>query len=282
MPESDAAAHLLRGPPRRRDARLRLARDRRGHRFEPLLHLGHDRQPQGRALLAPLHRAAQLRGVHARRLRPVGRRRRPARWCPCSTSTPGAFPYAAAMAGAKLVMPGPRLDGASLFELFESEGVTLTAGVPTIWLALLQHMEKNALTLSHAQARGDRRGRGAAGDDPRLPRAPRRRGAARLGHDGAEPARHREPLQGEARAPGTRRRATRCARSRAARSSASTCASSAPTAPPLPHDGTAFGDLQVRGHWVIDRYFSGAGGDVAATTAGSRPATSPPSTPTAT
>src|SRR5213596_2064138 len=39
------------------------------------------------------------------------------------------IPYAAAMAGAKLVLPGPNLDGASLFQLLEGEGVTLTAGV---------------------------------------------------------------------------------------------------------------------------------------------------------
>jgi 3-(methylthio)propionyl---CoA ligase len=42
--------------------------------------------------------------------------------------------YAAPMNGAKLVMPGPRLDGASLYELFEAEGVTMSLGVPTVWL----------------------------------------------------------------------------------------------------------------------------------------------------
>ncbi|MDQ0141823.1 3-(methylthio)propionyl-CoA ligase [Cupriavidus necator] len=52
------------------------------------------------------------------------------------------IPYAAAMNGCKLVLPGPRLDGASLFELMESEGVTCSAGVPTIWLSLMQHMER--------------------------------------------------------------------------------------------------------------------------------------------
>ena len=50
-------------------------------------------------------------------------------------------PYAAAMAGAKLVFPGPRLDGASLQELFEGESVTCALGVPTVWLGLLQHLE---------------------------------------------------------------------------------------------------------------------------------------------
>jgi 3-(methylthio)propionyl---CoA ligase len=42
--------------------------------------------------------------------------------------------YTAPMNGAKLVYPGPRLDGASLYELFEAEGVTLSLGVPTVWL----------------------------------------------------------------------------------------------------------------------------------------------------
>jgi len=55
------------------------------------------------------------------------------------------IPYAAPMVGAKLVLPGPKLDGASLHELMESERVTVSAGVPTIWLALLQHVEANKL-----------------------------------------------------------------------------------------------------------------------------------------
>jgi acyl-CoA synthetase (AMP-forming)/AMP-acid ligase II len=42
--------------------------------------------------------------------------------------------YTAPMNGAKLVMPGPRLDGQSLYELFETEGVTASLGVPTVWL----------------------------------------------------------------------------------------------------------------------------------------------------
>jgi 3-(methylthio)propionyl---CoA ligase len=45
------------------------------------------------------------------------------------------------MVGAKLVLPGPWLDGKSLYELFESEGVTLSAGVPTVWQGLLAHVE---------------------------------------------------------------------------------------------------------------------------------------------
>jgi acyl-CoA synthetase (AMP-forming)/AMP-acid ligase II len=49
------------------------------------------------------------------------------------------IPYGATMVGAKLVLPGARLDGESVHELLLSEGVTMTAGVPTVWLNLLKH-----------------------------------------------------------------------------------------------------------------------------------------------
>ncbi|MEP7328293.1 MAG: 3-(methylthio)propionyl-CoA ligase [Betaproteobacteria bacterium] len=56
--------------------------------------------------------------------------------------------YMAAMTGAKLVLPGAALDGKSLYELFESEGVTLSAGVPTVWQGLLTHVETHGLKFS--------------------------------------------------------------------------------------------------------------------------------------
>ncbi|HJW11567.1 MAG TPA: 3-(methylthio)propionyl-CoA ligase [Albitalea sp.] len=58
------------------------------------------------------------------------------------------LPYIACMVGAKLVFPGPALDGKSLHELFESEQVTLSAGVPTVWQGLLSHVEANDLHFS--------------------------------------------------------------------------------------------------------------------------------------
>jgi fatty-acyl-CoA synthase len=58
------------------------------------------------------------------------------------------LPYVAAMVGAKMVFPGPHLDGKSLFELFESEKVTFSAGVPTVWQGLLAYMEANDLRFS--------------------------------------------------------------------------------------------------------------------------------------
>ena len=53
------------------------------------------------------------------------------------------IPYAAAMSGAKIVLPGARMDGEALYELMENEGVTLSAGVPTIWMMLLGYMKEN-------------------------------------------------------------------------------------------------------------------------------------------
>ena len=57
-----------------------------------------------------------------------------------------AVPYAAAMSGARLVLPGPALDGPSLARLFNEEGVTFSLGVPTIWAALLKHMAESGQT----------------------------------------------------------------------------------------------------------------------------------------
>jgi len=56
--------------------------------------------------------------------------------------------YVAPMTGAKLVLPGAALDGKSLYELFESEQVTLSAGVPTVWQGLLAYVDANKLKFS--------------------------------------------------------------------------------------------------------------------------------------
>jgi acyl-CoA synthetase (AMP-forming)/AMP-acid ligase II len=56
--------------------------------------------------------------------------------------------FGAPAVGAKLVLPGPKLDGASIYELLESEKVTYSAAVPTVWQMLLAHMQANRLKLS--------------------------------------------------------------------------------------------------------------------------------------
>ena len=58
------------------------------------------------------------------------------------------LPYAACMVGAKLVFPGPHLDGKSLHDLFEGEQVTLSDGVPTVWQGLLGYVGQNQLRFS--------------------------------------------------------------------------------------------------------------------------------------
>ncbi|PUE37247.1 3-(methylthio)propionyl-CoA ligase [Limnohabitans sp. Hippo4] len=58
------------------------------------------------------------------------------------------IPYSAAMTGAKLVFPGPALDGKSVYELIEAEKVTFAAGVPTVWQMLLGHMKPAHLKFS--------------------------------------------------------------------------------------------------------------------------------------
>jgi len=60
-----------------------------------------------------------------------------------------ALAFAVPMIGAKLVLPGPKLDGASIYELLDTERVTMTAAVPTVWLMLLQELEKTGKMLPH-------------------------------------------------------------------------------------------------------------------------------------
>ena len=60
------------------------------------------------------------------------------------------LPYIACMVGAKLVFPGPALDGKSLYELLEAEQVTLSAGVPTVWQGLLRVTLRKQISNSRA------------------------------------------------------------------------------------------------------------------------------------
>ncbi len=55
--------------------------------------------------------------------------------------------FSAPAAGAKIVMPGANMDGASIYELLDTEGVTVTAAVPTVWLMLLQHLQETGVKL---------------------------------------------------------------------------------------------------------------------------------------
>ena len=170
-------------------------------------------------------------------------------------------PYAAPMAGTKLVFPGPSLDGASLHQLFEGEKVTMSAGVPTVWLALLQYLEANKLALSTLK----RIVIGGAAAPPSMIRAFRERHGIEVLH--AWGMTELSPLGTVNRFKVKHDDWTEAARDELREKQGRPIYGIdleivGGDGAPLPHDGKAFGDLVARGHWVIDRYFRDAGGDV--------------------
>jgi fatty-acyl-CoA synthase len=66
---------------------------------------------------------------------------------PMFHATAWGIAFAGPAAGAKLVMPGARMDGAAIYELIESEGVTFSAAVPTVWQGLLAHLREHKLKI---------------------------------------------------------------------------------------------------------------------------------------
>ncbi len=103
-----------------------------------MLHLGHDRSTQGRRLLAP---GAVLHSLVAALPDQLS-------VSPRDTILPvvpmfHANVCAAALAGARLVLPGPRLDAHSVLDILAGEHVTTTAGVPTVWMAMRQRSTRN-------------------------------------------------------------------------------------------------------------------------------------------
>ncbi len=136
------------------------------------------------------------------------------------------IPYSAAMVGAKVVMPGPKMaDGETLHALIEKEQVTVASGVPTIWLALLAYLEQSGNTIrsvNRVSVGGAACPRSIIEDFDKKHGVD---GAPGLGHDGNEPARDGvQDKTGHGRAV-QRRRATRCRQNRVAACSASRCAS---------------------------------------------------------
>ena len=117
------------------------------NRHRRVLHLRHDRPSEGRLYS---HRSTLL---HAFALALPDAMNFSAREAvlpvvPMFHVNAWGIPYAGALVGAKLVFPGAALDGKSLHELIEAEGVTFAAGVPTVWQALLNHRRQHALRFS--------------------------------------------------------------------------------------------------------------------------------------
>jgi fatty-acyl-CoA synthase len=171
-----------------------------------------------------------------------------------------SLPYSCTMTGAKMVFPGPHLDGRSLHELFEAEGVTMSAGVPTVWLGLLNYVKEKKLRFSTLKSVVI----GGSACPPAMLRTFQDEYGVQVLH--AWGMTEMSPL-GTA---GTLK-ARQAGLSKAEREAVQFKQGRAifgvdfrivdENGREQPWDGKAFGDLQVRGPWVIKSYFKGEGGD---------------------
>ena len=171
-----------------------------------------------------------------------------------------SLPYVACMVGAKMVFPGAGLDGKSLYELFESEKVTVSAGVPTVWQGLLAHVEANDLRFSTM----NRTVIGGSACPPAMIRAFQDTFGVQVLH--AWGMTEMSPL-------GTvgSFRSKHLAMSEEERIALQSKQGQAvfgvdmkvvgPDGQELPWDGKTPGELLVKGPWIIDQYFKGEGGD---------------------
>ncbi|MFM7847738.1 MAG: 3-(methylthio)propionyl-CoA ligase [Rubrivivax sp.] len=170
------------------------------------------------------------------------------------------LPYAAAMTGAKLVFPGAALDGKSVYDLIENERVTMAAGVPTVWLGLLNHMAQSGLRFSALS----RTVIGGSACPPAMIRAFKDQYGVTVLHAwgmtemsplgtvctlklpqmAGTPEQQMDTLVKQGRAIfGVEMKIVD------------------PDGRELPWDGQSSGDLMVKGPWIISSYFKGEGGD---------------------
>jgi acyl-CoA synthetase (AMP-forming)/AMP-acid ligase II len=172
-----------------------------------------------------------------------------------------SLPYCCAMVGAKMVFPGFQLDGKHLYELFEAEKVTISAGVPTVWLALLQFMEQGKLRFSTMK----RTVIGGSACPPAMIRAFEVDHDVRvlhawgmtemspLGTANTFLAKHRDwDLERKLALQGKQGRPIYGVDMKIVDGDGKE----------LPWDGKAFGDLLVRGPWITSGYIKGEGGNV--------------------
>jgi len=166
------------------------------------------------------------------------------------------LPYSACMVGAKLVFPGPGLDGKSLYELFEAEGVTLSAGVPTVWQGLLAHVQSQDLRFSTM----NRTIIGGSACPPAMMESFEDRYGVQVIHAWGmtelSPVGTVCTLKGEQLAwPKARRRAIQAKQGRSVFGIDMKIIDEQGEA--LPWDGQSAGELLVRGPWVVERYLKG-------------------------
>src|SRR5256714_1113187 len=170
------------------------------------------------------------------------------------------IPYLAPLNGAKLVFPGAGLDGKSLYELFEAEKVTNSAGVPTVWLALLAHMKQNNLKFSTLKTVTV----GGSACPPAMIDAFRDDFGVHCKHAWGmtemSPLGSFCTLKAKHEAlPRGKRREVELKQGRPVYSVEMEIDDGG--GQELPRDGKAFGDLLVRGPWILKEYFKGAGGN---------------------
>ena len=170
------------------------------------------------------------------------------------------LPYAACMTGSKLVFPGPGLDGKSLYELFETEGVTLSAGVPTVWQGLLGYVDAHQLRFSTMR----RTVIGGSACPPAMMRAFQERHDVQVLHAWGmtemSPVGTVAVLKGQQLGKSAEERfAIQAKQGRAVYGVDMKIVGD--DGEELPWNGVDSGQLLVRGPWVIERYFKDEGGD---------------------
>jgi fatty-acyl-CoA synthase len=164
------------------------------------------------------------------------------------------LPFAAPLVGSKIVFPGAALDGRSVYELFESERVTFSAGVPTVWAGLIQYLKQNNLQLTTLK----RTIIGGAAVPPAMMRTLEDDYGIEVAHAWGmtemSPLGCVGKLKGKHDAlPASEQRAIREKQGRVVCGVDWKIVDS--EGRELPWDGKAFGDLMVRGPWVVERYF---------------------------
>ncbi len=164
------------------------------------------------------------------------------------------IPYAAAMTGARLVMPGPGLDGDSLLGLIDSERVTLALGVPTIWQMLIAAARKSGSKMESLR----RNVIGGSAAAPSMIAAFRDEFGCETIHawgmTETSPLGTANQIKGKhADLDAETMGLLRLSQGRPPFGIDLRIVDEAGN--PLPHDGVAQGALQVRGHWVVDTYF---------------------------
>ena len=169
------------------------------------------------------------------------------------------IPYSAALTGAKLVFPGSGMDGKSIYELIEVEGVTYAAGVPTVWQMLLTHMKSNGLKFSTL----NRTVIGGSACPPAMIQTFMDDYGVEVLH--AWGMTEISPLgtlctlkNKHLKLSEPEQMKIRLKQGRAIFGVDMKIVDDAGN--DLPHDGKAFGDLLVKGPWVVAEYFKGEGG----------------------